>query len=588
MKEKLYINLFQEINSDKLSTVIEDTANNYYLDFHGKHMGSGAIKNISLEEYENYKSSYNNAVKSYTSFVSELSTVTLDNKHIRSFTFNDLPLFWLTKISKKHYYHWLMKIMLLKEILAVNTSFFQEHKEITFLIPYQLKGVKQIIRETFSPYNIPIQFIEITTSISPKVHFTLFKISIKTIFLFFKMKRPELTNDLHPIIFLLSGKITDYTKNFFANIHKITDQEKDNIAQVPLYLWTNSTAELEYKVPHLFWKTRPRIFTLIKLFYNQFKTLHSIKNIDSSKSIKINNISYPIPLLIKEIESVFIYNSNSLIMSYWLNAFKKKLTHKIKFFYENEFYPGGRALSFGLRNTETYGIQHSMIVKNHTVYHISDVECHSSKNNENDGLPLPSKFIVWGDYFKNQFLSFNSLHDDFVYTAGNPTYINRVTKEQKQNNNNIEILYCLTTLNIFSKEKNIIKDRLENISNLKLKIRFHPLWKFDNHLVLDFFKNLDITFSNEKNIFNDINNSTLILTGSHSGVWLDAIVANKPVIRLITSFHDEIEQNNLIFNVTNSEEIKNSIQLILKGNKSILKNDLLYLKNDRWKKLLAN
>jgi hypothetical protein len=35
---KLYINLFQELNSDKLSSVIEGSSANYFLDFQGNNL----------------------------------------------------------------------------------------------------------------------------------------------------------------------------------------------------------------------------------------------------------------------------------------------------------------------------------------------------------------------------------------------------------------------------------------------------------------------------------------------------------------------------------------------------------------------
>jgi hypothetical protein len=588
MQKKSYVNLFKEIKCNQASSMIEDTANNYYLDFHGKQIASDAITNISIESFENYKACYDNAVKNYTSFVSKLSTVALDNKHIRSFTCNGLPLFWLTKTSKKHYYHWLMKIFLLKNILSSGTCYFQKHKEITFFIPNHLKDVKKIIQELFNPHSIPVNFIEITTSVIPKPYFSLLKVSLKTIFLFFKMKKPELAYNIHSVIFLIAGTITDYTRSFFINIHIINNLEKDKIARIPLNMWINQSALLEYKVPYLFWKTRPQIITLIKIFYNQFKALHAIRGIDTNININIDDISYPIELIINEIENVIIYNSNYLIMSYWLNSFNAKQNKKTLFFYEDEFYPSGRALSFGLRGAKTHGIQHSMIVKKSSVYHISDIEYQSSNKNKNDGLPLPHRFIVWGDFFKKQFLSHNSLKNNFVIAAGNPTYINKSTKPLINNNKTFEILYCLTTQDFFSKEKYILKDILTSIPNLKLKIRFHPLWKFDNRIVLEFFTNVELTFSNETDIFNDINNSTIIITGSHSGVWLDAIVANKPVIRLVTSLQDEIEQTDLMYNATDSNELKNSIEFILKSKGNNFKNDLLYLQKDRWRELIDN
>ena len=348
----------------------------------------------------------------------------------------------------------------------------------------------------------------------------------------------------------------------------------------------NQIIETTYKTPNLFWINRPHFFTLIKIFYNKLNTLYSLKRIDSSKAIKIDSITLPTSLIITEIENVIIRQSHYLIMNYWLNSYKKKLNHKVKFFYEDEFYPNGRAISSALKDLNTFGVQHSMITKSHSVYHISDKE--TNHINKNDGLPLPHQFIVWGDYFKKQFLSYNSLKDNFVYVAGNPTYINRSNHVEIKNNDYLEILYCLTTPKIFAKEKNILKDTLESIPNLRLKIRFHPSWKFSTDLVLHSFKNINVTFSNEKNIFNAIIKSSLVLAGSHSGVWLDSIVANKPVIRLITSFKDNIAQDGLVINVENENEMGSALTKALNNKLEIKDNDLLYLKNNRWRKLLED
>ncbi|PCI99626.1 MAG: hypothetical protein COB15_03955 [Flavobacteriales bacterium] len=589
MTKILYINLFREIETVQVSSIIKENKENYYLDFHSKKNDNLDFTNIAIEAIPNFPSIYNEAVKQYTSFVAQLSTTNISKKHIRSFSVNNLPLFWLTRISEKHYFHWLMKVFLLKEIISSDKSFFKNYDQLFFVIPPQFEDAKQVIQEIFYDYQANTEFIILNSSkIKRNSYLSLLKISIKTIVSFFNMKQPQLTETQIPIVFLLSAKITKYTQEFFNNIIAISKQEPKDVSQIPLYFWNNSKTTLAYKVPILFWKSKPKTFSLIKIFYIHYKSLCSIKRIDPNEIIKINNISLPATLLIKEFENVFINMNNSLIMSYWLCNYKKNLNHKVKFFYEDEFYPSGRALSFALRNTETYGVQHSNITKNHTVYHISDLECKSSTTENEDGMPLPFKFIVWGDYFKHKFLSHNSLPNNFVYSAGNSTYIKRVLQKERllKKNETRGVLYCLSTPEFFFKEKNIIKDSLDNISNLK--IRFHPLWKFDKNIVSNFFKNIDLTFSDEENIFEDIKQSTLIITGSHSGVWLDAIVENKPVIRIETFFQDNIEQTGLMHLINNYDDMKNIIQKSLNNKSEIIDNELLYLKTNRWQELLLS
>ena len=445
---KLYINLFYQIDLAQFPLTIEDKKDNQYLDFQGRYVESEFIKNISLEVFSYNR---NKAVKDYTSFISALSTMEINNKHIRSYQFNDLPLFWLTQISEKHLHHWMMQAILLKEILTSNSDFFKSYENIYILIPSKLRESQQIIQDFFNFLNIEVQFTILGSSPTRNSYFSLFKTAVKTMFLFFKMKKPELTKDQSNIIFLLAGNITEYTKKFFINISKLDDQNKKDITLIPLYFWNNPKAKINYKVPHLFWKTRPNIYTLLETFYTLFRLLFSIKKIDNKQKIDIDNISYPIALLVKDFENVIINSNSLLIMNCWLTRYNKPLIDKVKFFYEDEFYPSGRNISFCLNNKETYGVQHSMISKNQSVYHISDIEHKSFDDNKEDGLPLPTKFIVWGKYFKFQFLSHNSLPENFVYVAGNTTYIKKSSEKKTINKSNkyFNVLYCLTRLEFF-------------------------------------------------------------------------------------------------------------------------------------------
>src|SRR6185312_3620342 len=135
------------------------------------------------------------------------------------------------------------------------------------------------------------------------------------------------------------------------------------------------------------------------------------------------------------------------------------------------------ALEFSANKKLTgYGVQHALIFKNHTVYTIGDSEL-NSQISEDDKLPAPNYFIVWGDYFKRLFLSFNSQNSGYVITAGNLKYI----KLQKSKNDNPllsddkRLLWCTTLPEFFRAEYNLIEPVLKTLKNYKLTFRLHPI-----------------------------------------------------------------------------------------------------------------
>lgn len=585
---KLYLNIFKHIDTARISAQIKGNINCHYIDFHGNQLDIDDIQKIIVEDFENYRINYNKAVFNFTSFVAQLSTINIGEKHIRSFSFNGLPLFWLTNISEKMYDHWLMKIMLLKEILKENNKFFNQYHELVIIIPYQLKGVKQVLESILTTFNFKVSYVIVKNNKSTFFYLSFIKMSLKTVFQFLKMKEP-ITINTYNAAYLLGNKITTYTADFFFNISQITAVNNDEIAQIPINYWTHKNYKLTYKCSQLFWDIRPSIYALFVIFLQQFKLLLAIGKLNEKIKINCNDLTFPISLIKNELKNVILREHATLIMTYWLNIYKENIATDVKYFYEDEFCSSGKAFSFALKNLKTFGIQHSMIAKNHSQYHILDVEWKSSTHNSVDGLPLPFQFIVWSDYFKNQFLSYNSIPNSFVFSAGNTTYIKQFseTKETHYNSSNYSILYCLGTLEIFNKEKNIIKNSLNKIPHLKLIVRFHPLWKFDSKLIIDFFNEIEVSFSSEKSIFNELKFSNLVLAGSHSGVWLDCIIAQKPVIRLISSFHDDIESTNTLFNVSSEKDMESAIQLILKLKNKSTKTNLLYLESDRWENLMS-
>jgi hypothetical protein len=584
MEMKLFINLFKETSSKQFESFIDSSINNHYLDFHSKQNEIKSLNNINVESFQYYNESYNKAVKNYTSCISKLSTIKLGQQHIRSFKLNDLPIYWLTNVSEKHYYHWLMKVLLLNQLLSKNTYFFKQFGEINVILPKDLIDTQDFIKDYFTKNSLKVNFIKMKGSASNYYYLSLLKTLLKTVLLFLKMPTPVLTDSQKQVTFLLTPRPTDYTKDFFKNILSVSDRKSTDAQLIPLYAWLNSNSKQDFKTSKLFWKSKPNVLMLARIAFQKASLLKRLNKI-SSKNISEIHDKFPSSIIIKELRNVILRENNTIIMYYWLSKYSRKLKHDPLFFYEDEFYPIGRAISLSLKNRKTYGVQHSMISKNHTVYHISELEINPF--NKNDNLPLPLKFIVWGDYFKSNFLSHNNLNEKFIIVAGNPTYIKRskTVLPPPPINNRTTILYCLTTLEVFEKEKTIINDALSVINNLDLHIRFHPLHEFNEKIITDFFDSYNVIFSSQNNIFKEINCADFVITSAHSGVWLDAIIAKKPVIRLITFFRDNIMSCNLLYNISNEQELEQAINLILNKEPEKEFNKLLYLKNDQWIKL---
>jgi len=585
MNKVLYINLFKEIDISDLISQIEENTNNYYLDFQGKNKESEDISNINPEEFDNYSNIYNNAVKEYTTVVAELSTVNLGNKNIRSFTFNQLPIYWLTNVSEKHYFHWLMKFFLLKELLTEKIDFFHQYNQIIIVLPNKYEAVNHLIQKEFDSLKIKTSVIRVVKNRVRHPYFRLLKNNLKLVYLFLKMEKPQLTNEKKKNIFILTGSPTAYTSDFFKNIINISNNNFSEASLIPLNYWSNSNNPLNLNIPRLYWKSRLTVFDLMYNSVKQIKLFYKL-NKTTTEFIGINNIHFPSSILVDEMKDVLLNQTNMLSTYCWLKKYAKRLNYSPSFFYEDEVYPHGRAISLALQNKKTYGVQHSMIPKNHSVYHISDKEINNIT--KNDGLPLPSNFLVWGNYFKTQFLSHNSITSNFIVVTGNPTYIKRNNNSppSQKNKNAINLLYGLTTLSFFEKEKYIIKKTLSHYKKIDITIRFHPLHIFDEKIIINFFSPTKVNFSNTPNIFEEINQNDILMVSAHSGAWLDAIVAKKPVIRLTTAFTDDINNNGLMFNVKDNKEFEAILENITTKKDFTLDNELLYLQANKWIELI--
>ena len=580
---KLVINLFHKNDIEGYN--VSSLKGAHFIDLQGENSKVDFVVPINIEAMEGYHSIYSIAVKKFTSFVSKVSDVTINGTHIRSFQSNGLPPFWLTSLAEKHYFHWLMKFFLLREFISKKSDFFNSYEEIVFLIPAKRRKVKVLLAAEFRSFTLSYHY---SSKVEQPVVLLFIKITIKGIISFLRRTTPILSYSEPRAIFICRNKVTTYTKQYLENLRLIVDMSVEELQVITIdSIIKNSDNNLEYKFPNLFWKCRPSLILYLKFKFLTFKRL-ILLNFIKEEELSLDNIIFPSNLVLDELKDVVVNKEELLIYNKALLSYKSEIKESPFFFYEDEFYPSGRAISFGLAGLSTFGIQHSMVGNEQSVYIISDREL-ESKVDDWDHLPTPSKFITWGDIFKNSFLSNNSLDQSFIVSAGNPTYImrsNLVGVNLKRNR--LTVLYCLTREEFFHQEKQIIKSNLHKFKNFDLVVRYHPLWHFDAKVVIDFFQDVNVIFSDCSDIFEDINNADLIITSGHSGVWLDGIVAKKPVIRIVTFIQDDFQTNGLIYNVKDENEFKRAIESIERNGEISLCNNILYLEKDRWEELFIN
>ncbi|HRP37575.1 MAG TPA: hypothetical protein PLS50_07245, partial [Candidatus Dojkabacteria bacterium] len=167
----------------------------------------------------------------------------------------------------------------------------------------------------------------------------------------------------------------------------------------------------------------PSLFELWRMFREQIRMFNHLTSF-RNKTCLVGEIEIPFELVSQEMLLGLRYSH--MVNLAWFSNYFERLDAGVKVFFSDEFYTTGRILSAAARkcnrkNITTYGVQHGLLLENHTVYRISDLEFEDFIR-RNDGLPKPDFFVTWGSYFSNLFLQINSLPEEYVIAAGNLKY----------------------------------------------------------------------------------------------------------------------------------------------------------------------
>ncbi len=550
-------------------------------------LGGNFIHNcqtFDLANIKNFHLLYESALKEFTDIISNLSNYKFGNKHIRNFKFLDFPIYWLTDISIKHSHrHWFINLLLIRKIIKEQPLILKKYSAVTVLTKRNTPIVKLFLNDLLFNIDINFGFVFTEKMQNKYIYFKLIRGIISNSFQILKQKKDITKEKKSGFLIVFSNKQTNYTYSFFQNINKLAENCGKTFYGTPYFSFFDYSNVDNLRVAY----SKLSFAELLKVAFHMLLTRSKIYLIKSHKNNTTALYRY---LLKNELLSVFNNKIAFFYMYYGLIKLSKTITEKTKVFYEDEFYETGRIISKAFstnKYTETYGIQHAVITKEHTVYNISDIEVTNSLNS--DKMPIPDKFIVWGEYFKTIFLENNSLDEKFIIPAGNLSYIKSTKKIGFQSKKASKILYCLTTKNIFLKELSIIQNLSFSGNCFEISIRFHPLWKFDINFLNKKLNNAVFSISEELNIEDAILNSDIVITGAHSTAFIDALVYKKPVLRLIIK-SDSIPDNlSGVYNCRNNKDFRNNLKHITENfdKKNKIQNELLNLDETIWKQLIC-
>ena len=602
--EEVIINLCRD--SQMVREALKDLSiNDKVLDFTGAVIQNENV--LHLAEVDPDGALESKAIEKYMDFVGKLSRAEISGSYIRQITLLKRPLFWFTPLAQKHAsYHWGKDLWMLYILLLNKSELFVGDN--TLLIPVNNSHVRDLIYDLFNTAQIKVKRIILLgkpaiSLTGPRFMLNCFKGLLKAISWRRKLKRINTSGISKKNIFVTKvpwsqngkresdpdlGEIYDYSKSEAGCIYVPFFTRYDNCG------FDFQLTDKKY----LF--SFPTIGQLWKLFCDQLKVWRELRK-KCTATVKLDGFP-DIPFTLVREELLLGINHLYFLNYIWLQNYFKQLEDVSSIFYSDEFYTTGRIISSALefsanKKLTGYGVQHALIFKNHTVYTIGDSEL-NSQISEDDKLPAPNYFIVWGDYFKRLFLSFNSQNSGYVITAGNLKYI----KLQKSKNDNPllsddkRLLWCTTLPEFFRAEYNLIEPVLKTLKNYKLTFRLHPI----GHIKQEQIKELvcseilsNSSFDSDENIFDDIARHDLVLTTIFSTTFFDALIMGRQACRIITGIAAVDEFTGL--RIKNLYDIRDPLEFeeIFTGNGVRYEDRNLvhigifcYLKDEIWRRIL--
>lgn len=542
----------------------------------------------------------------YVNFIGDLCNASVGNTRIKDFQILGYPVFWFTKLAEKHdSYHWGKDIWMLYSLLLERRDFFS--KSNTVIISGKLAHIEPLLNVFFQKANFEKpQVIAVDKNETQFVGSVSFIDSVK-----FLVRALQLKKSIRGI----KGSVQQGEKNVFVLRGTGSGKMNEDIDLGELSKYSQEKIS-SHAIPYLdsmvintsnwqnldiaYINAAPSFSDIRSIARDQRKASNLILQ-HRNEVCKVGEFEIPFSVFVPELlEGCYpLYYLNIR----WLGNYAGSLKSKTHFFYSDEFYISGRVISAGIASAKSgnaiaYGMQHGLLLENHTVYKISGKEIGDGKKDKTD-LPIPDHFLVWGDYFKSLFLKSNSLPSSFVIAAGNLKYIKfaGTTSNNQLAGDKRKILWCTTLANHFKAEYEIVEEALKKFGNYQLTFRLHPVGHIKKEEITSWVDKSIMDharFSTEASVFDDMRQHDIVISTIFSTAFFDALMMGKISCRIVTG----ITKGDFTgMNIENLRDIRTSDEfftVLTEGKKPshtdgrIEVESLCYTKMDLWENIVTH
>jgi len=558
-------------NSSKVLKIIEQYPNEMILDITGVLYKKKITNKLVLaRETDKDGSIEKRALNNYIETIGKLSNHKINKRQlIRDVKIKDIPIYWLTPITEKHdSFHWGQVVFYLLQLIKEKKELFENN---LYIILHKAGNTELSLKKNIENLiqKIKIEFLNSKTQNTTTQLFV--KIWVREFLYFTKFKikyiKKNKKTPLKDKIFFITPEIeavNNNNSNFDIGWQKdILLNTNNNSYNIPyIHTFSNVPNFSNNSALKLYLNSQPSFLDFlsitISVFSNYLKIKNKLKESFNSKLFHLDS-----DLLISELRNVL--SKPSFFINYlFIRNFAKQIK-TAQFYYSDELYSTGRLISFVIEksNNTTIGVQHGLIMENHTVYRITDSE-QSGKNI----IPLPNKIIVWDKIFKKRILKNTKNIEKRLIINENKKYeefIVKIRKKKEKYSKKKEgryILWCTTLPEHFIFEAEIIKSI--DFNKYKILIRLHPAMYINKTFINNTLKNIPYEITNDC-LVNDFSLADIVVTNPFSTIFYDAIRANIPVIRILnySTFIDfKTDFNTKLFNVWTTEDIELTLNKI--------------------------
>jgi hypothetical protein len=543
------------------------------------------------------------AIANYVSFCGSISQIRAGKGNIRDLRVAGLPVYWITDIAVKHYeIHWLSAVFFLDELLKTKAIEIPENEIVHIVAPKGALHSKQLIEDIFSRNNLhPPKLVSrgknselyLFIRYAKEVLLNLVSLLQLKLYLSRNKKRDAKLRGKDIIIVNIYATIWEKVKweNYWAEQYSFFSAQTSTWI-TPFFNRYSGSSHYDFaRVPDEFLAAVPDFSKALSIAAQSFKLY-----IKSFLHLKGKNRYVGVECR-KALASIGYFISYD-----WYRSFSSQLQTSALVIYDEEMYYAGRVLSSAFKSganpkLKYFGLQHGLFFNpNHTVYTITDKE--ASDIRKGDGLPLPQRFIVWGEFFKVSFLQNNSLPSDFVVALGSMKHSGENAAyftNNKSRSAGLNVLWCTTLVHYAKTEFGVMKDALRKYGpQINLVIRKHPYVQLPDETLLNLCAGIplnSLAISANKNIKEDIALADVVVSTSGSTTFLDALLAGKISIRIYNyasypALEDVLTSSSSY--IYKSAEFERLVQELINNDLDLNKgreeelNQFIYNRRDRW------